>query len=221
MDFLQIILCTTAAYLIGSIPVSILISKFFYGIDIRDHGNGMATHDNLEHVIGMKPGMVARILDIAKGLIAARVVLFAHKHYGIFESEETILLIMTFGLAAVLGHVYPIFAGYRGGKGYHCMLGVLLAVDPVASSISVAISLLIFFLSKYPHLGYVAGAFVLPFFFWMTRNHRGDMTVPMLIFGSLLFFTLLFTYRENLVGILMGTEAKTKRFWLRLPRNLT
>lgn len=218
MDFLQIILCTTAAYLIGSIPTNILISKFFYGIDIRDHGNGLATHDNMEKVIGMTPGMIGRILDIAKGLIAARVVFFAHNHYGIFEGVETTLLIMTFGMAAVLGHVFPVFAGYRGGKGYHCMLGVLLAVYPLASSISVGITLLIFILSKYPNLGYVAGAFVLPFFFWITRNHHGDMIIPMLIFSSILFFTLLFTYRENLAGILMGTEAKAKRFWIRLPR---
>ncbi len=219
MDLLLIILCTTAAYLIGSVPTSILIGKFFYGIDIRDHGSGSATHDNLERVVGRNPGMIARLVDVAKGLIAARLVFFAHNQYGIFEDFETSLLIMTFGLAAVLGHVFPIFAGYRGGKGYHCMLGVVLALYPLASSISVGITLLIFVLSKYPHLGYVAGAFVLPFFFWFTRNRHGDMAIPMLIFGSLLFFAMLFTYRENLVGILMGTETKTKKFWLRLPGN--
>ncbi len=217
MDFLQIILCTTAAYLIGSIPTSILISKLFYGIDIRDHGSGSATHGNMEQVIGMKPGMIARIVDIAKGFLAARLVYFAHNQYGIFLDLETTILIMTFGLAAVMGHIFPVFAGYRGGKGYHCMLGVLLAVYPLASSISVVITLLIFVLSKYPNLGYVAGALVLPFFFWATRNHHGDLIIPMLIFGSLLSFVMLMTYRENLMGILMGTEIKTKKFWFKLP----
>ena len=117
MDFLQIILCTTAAYLIGSVPTSLLISKFFYGINLREHGNGIPTHGNMERVIGLRPGLLARIIDIAKGLIAARLVFFVNHHYGIFADLETTILIMTFGLAALMGHIFPVYVGFKGGKG--------------------------------------------------------------------------------------------------------
>jgi len=208
MDFLQIFLCTLGAYLLGSIPSAIWIGKLFYGIDIREHGNGTATHNNMLQVIGSAPSIAARILDILKGLLAAKVALMVHNQYGIFASYEYPVLTLSFGLAAIMGHIFPIFAGFRGGKGYHCSLGVFLAFNPLAAAISVGIALLIYLFSHYPNLGHIAGGFALPIFVFCTRHLYGDMLIPVVVFSIVLFLLLFISHRDLMLNFLHGNEVK-------------
>lgn len=208
MDYIQILLCTLAAYLIGSIPTSVWIGKVIYGIDIRDHGKGNASHINVQNILGRRSGIVVRSIDILKGVIAAKLAFFVHNQYGIFSDLEYPILMMTFGLAAILGHIFPIFAGFRGGKGFHVSLGVLAAINPIATAIFASIALLIFLVSRYPDLGYVAGGIAVPVFFIATAKLYGYLFVPTLIFALLISMMLFATHRQELAGILHGTEAK-------------
>lgn len=212
MEFLQILLCTVTAYLLGSIPSTIWISKFFYGINLREHGDGTATHNNMLAVVGAIPSLAARALDIAKGLAAARLALFFHHRYGFFGYDEFPVLTLAFGLAAVLGHIFPILANFQGGKGYHCSLGVFLAFSPLGAGISVALALLMYRLFRYPNLSHVVGALALPVVLIIMRHAYADMLVPVTVFSLSLFLMLSMTHRELVLKLIRGEQ------WVDLSR---
>lgn len=199
MEFLLILISTISAYFLGSIPTSIWLSKFYYGIDIREHGSGSASHLNVRRVLGKKSAYLVRLIDLVKGFLAANLAYFFHNQYGIFSDFELPILMMCFGLAAVIGHIFPAFAGFRGGKGFHTSIGVLIAINPMASLVLVFISLLIVATFKYTNLGYVAGAFSLPIFVVLTRPGFEEFYyLPTLVFSLFLCAMLLLTHRNNL-----------------------
>ncbi|GAB4418338.1 MAG: glycerol-3-phosphate 1-O-acyltransferase PlsY [Bacteroidia bacterium] len=202
MDYLEILFYTLVAYVIGSIPTSIWLGRFRYGIDIREHGYGNASHTNVHHVLGPRAGLFVQAFDVLKGFVAARLALYVHHTYGIFTEMEYPLLMLSFGLAATLGHILPVFAGFRGGKGYHVVLGVLVAVHPIATLIFTACSLLIYLIFRYPHLAYVAGALALSVAtLWQGNRLFGDLRLPMLVFGMSTSLMLFFTHREEIRGL--------------------
>ena len=207
MDFLRLLLCTLSAYLIGSFPTSIWISKLFYGIDIREHGSGSASHMNVSRIIGPRISLLVRILDLSKGFLAANLAYFVHNQYGIFSEYELPILMMTLGLAAILGHIFPIFEGFRGGKGIHVSLGVLIAIQPLASALFALCALLIYLISRYPNLGYVIGALSIPVYVLLTGAKYGEMKLPMIIFSLFLFGILLFSHWKNIREILAQEPA--------------
>ncbi|MEM7367215.1 MAG: glycerol-3-phosphate acyltransferase [Bacteroidota bacterium] len=215
MDYLEILFCTIIAYLIGSFPSSILLSKLIYGIDIREHGRGNASHVNVHQILGVRPGILVQGIDILKGVIAARVALFVHNQYGFFSEFEYPILMMTFGLAALLGHIFPIFAGYRGGKGYHVTLGILIAIHPLATTVFVLFTIGIFLISRYQHLAYVAGAVALSLYVLINGQAFGEYILPMQIFTICFSLMLLVTHRRELRGIFQGTEHRTHLNFLR------
>lgn len=203
MDYLQILYCTLLAYLIGSIPTSIWLSKLYYGIDIREHGSGTASHLNVSRVLGKKSAYLVRFIDIAKGFAAANLAYFFHNQYGIFSDFELPILMMCFGLAAIVGHIFPIFAGLRGGKGFHASIGVLIAINPLASIILVLITALIVGMFRYPNLGYVAGAISLPVFVLLSKPGMEEFYyLPTLVFSFFFSGMLMLTHRHNLLRIL-------------------
>ncbi|MEO0473015.1 MAG: glycerol-3-phosphate acyltransferase [Bacteroidota bacterium] len=112
-----------------------------------------------------------------------------------------------------MGHIFPVFAGFRGGKGVHVSLGVLLAVQPVATIAIATLTLIIFLVSRYPVLGYLVGALTLPIFVLATPSLQGDMRLPMLMFSILIFGMLLYSHRENLQLILQGREHRVPLHW--------
>lgn len=202
MDYFEIIIFTGLAYLIGSIPVAVWLSKFRYGIDIRDHGNGEATHTNVYGILGPKAGVLVQVADLIKGFLAANLAFFVYSRYGWFSDTEYPLLMMSFGLAAVMGHIFPVFAGFRGGKGFHVSIGVLLAVNPLATAVFIGIALLIYMLSRYSQVGYLVGAVTLPIFVLIYgTNIYGDMMIPMLVFAFGIGLMLFLTYRPNVLRI--------------------
>lgn len=202
MDYLEIIIFTVLAYLMGSIPTAVWLGKFRYGIDIREHGNGEATHTNVYRILGPKAGLVVQCIDVTKGFLAASLAVFVHTRYGWFSDIEYPLLMMSFGLAAVMGHIYPVLAGFRGGKGFHVSLGVLLAVNPLATAVLLGMAALIYLISRYPQLGYLVGAIALPVFVLLYGGHfYGDMMIPMLVFTFGLGLMLFLTYRPSVLEI--------------------
>ena len=208
MDYLEILLFTIAAYLIGAFPSSIILSKWVYGIDIRDHGAGNASHSNVHQIMGMRPGLVVQILDTLKGLLAASLALMIHTKYGIFSEWEYPVLMMSFGLAALIGHIFPVFAGFRGGKGYHVTVGVLLAINPLATVVVLAFSLLVLLIFRYPTLAYASGGLGLLVFALTFGKQSGWLQLPMLIFSSSACLMLILTYRQEIRGVLEGSENR-------------
>lgn len=214
MDFFEVLLCTILAYLIGGIPTAIWLGKIRYGIDIREHGSGSASHLNVQRIMGPRASYMVRALDVLKGFAAANLAFFIQSKYGLFSEHLAFPIVeMSLGLAAVMGHIFPVFAGFRGGKGVHVSLGVLLAVQPVATLAIGALTLIIFLLSRYPVLGYLVGALTLPIFVLATPGLQGDLRLPMLTFSVLIFGLLLYSHRENLHLILMGQEQRVPIHW--------
>src|SRR5574343_847420 len=120
-------LSCSIAYLLGSIPSSVWIGKAFFGIDVREHGSGNAGATNTLRVLGKPAGFTVLFLDFLKGFVAASLVFWP----GLMLNSHLMEYKMLFGALAVLGHIYPVFAGFRGGKGIATVIGVVGGMDPI------------------------------------------------------------------------------------------
>lgn len=203
------------SYLVGSIPTSIIISKAVRGIDIRNYGSGNAGGTNVMRVLGWKHGVLVIILDALKGVIA--VVLIARLHYGVlpFQNvspfDDFTLVQIIAGISAVVGHIWTVFAGFRGGKGIATALGMLLMIITVDMLIAVGIFLIVVSISRYVSLGSIVSAMAVPLSMIFRENvlhthiEGYNTLLPFVIGVSLL---VIFTHRKNLVRLLNGTENK-------------
>lgn len=182
------------AYLIGSTPSGLIVGKVGYGIDIREHGSGNLGGTNTFRTLGIKAGMIVTIADILKGTLGASLPFW-------FGSELDPLLA---GIAAVIGHMFPVFAGFRGGKAVATSAGVLLFNSPILFIILLSSFFLTLYLSKYVSLAsMVAGIFGLIYciFIW---------NVPLLIVVAVLEAFVVYRHRANIKRIVNRTEPKIK-----------
>lgn len=203
------------SYLIGSIPTSIIISKATKGIDIREHGSGNAGGTNVMRVLGWKHGLLVILLDALKGVLA--VIVVARLHYGSipFENatpfDDFTLVQIIAGISAVIGHIWTVFAGFKGGKGIATALGMLLMIVTVDILIAIGVFILVVTLSRYVSLGSLAGAIAVPLTLIVRENvfnadiQNYSTVLPFLIFVSLL---VIFTHRKNVIRLLNGSESK-------------
>lgn len=203
------------SYLIGSIPTSIIVSKAVKGIDIREHGSGNAGGTNVMRVLGWKHGLFVILLDAFKGVLA--VVIVARLHYGnmpfqnITPFDDFTLVQIIAGISAVIGHVWTIFAGFKGGKGIATALGMLLMIITIDMLIAVGVFIIVVTISRYVSLGSLLGAISVPLSLIVRENifHvdiPGYHTIlPFIIAVSLL---VIYTHRKNVVRILNGSESK-------------
>lgn len=203
------------SYLIGSIPNSIIISKAVKGIDIRDHGSGNAGGTNVMRVLGWKFGVLVILLDALKGVVA--VVLVARLHYGSvpFQNptpfDDFTLVQIIAGLAAVIGHIWTIFAGFRGGKGIATALGMLLMIVTIDMLVAIGVFVVVVAVSRYVSLGSIIGAMAVPLTLIFRENvlhvdiPSYNTLLPFVIAVSML---VLYTHRKNVVRILNGSESK-------------
>lgn len=203
------------SYLVGSIPTSIIISKLTKGIDIREHGSGNAGGTNVMRVLGWKQGLLVIILDALKGAFA--VVVIARLHYGglpfqnVSPFDDFTLVQIIAGIAAVIGHIWTVFAGFRGGKGIATALGMLIMIVTVDMLVAVGIFILVVSISRYVSLGSILAAISVPLTLVVRENILHDhiqsysTLLPFLIAVSLL---VVFTHRKNVVRLLNGTESK-------------
>ncbi len=186
-----------AAYLLGSIPFALVVGKVGYGVDIREHGSGNLGGTNTFRVLGVKAGLMVTSGDILKGTLAASLpVLF-------FVDVHPLLA----GLFAVLGHTYPIFAGFRGGKAVATSAGVLLFYSPLLFLTLLAVFFLVLYISKYVSLSsMLAGVYAVIYTIFFTDD------VPLMIAVSLLTAFIFYRHRANIKRIINKTEPKVK--WL-------
>ena len=203
------------SYLVGSIPTSIIISKLTRGIDIREHGSGNAGGTNVMRVLGWKKGLLVIILDALKGAFA--VVVIARLHYGglpfqnVSPFDDFTLVQIIAGIAAVIGHIWTVFAGFRGGKGIATALGMLIMIITVDMLVAVGIFIIVVTVSRYVSLGSILAALSIPLTLIFRENILHDhiqsygTILPFVVAVSLL---VVFTHRKNVMRLVNGTESK-------------
>lgn len=213
-----IVLIAILSYLLGSIPTALIISKLFFKMDIREQGSGNMGSTNTFRVLGMKWGIVVQVVDILKGYLAVTLIASTLGAGIIIPNatsfEDLTLLKILAGLSAIIGHIYPVFAGFRGGKGINTAAGMMLGLVPTEVAIAAALFILALLASGYVSLGSIVAAFTIPGSLLVRYNILGA-DIPgyhILIYFSLTIFVLvLFTHRANIQRIIKGTENKFQK----------
>ena len=203
------------SYLVGSVPTGIIVSKFAKGIDIRNHGSGSAGGTNVMRVLGWKHGFLVILLDTLKGALA--VVIVARLYFGplpfanVSPFDDFTLVQIIAGISAVIGHVWTVFARFRGGKGIATGLGMLLMLITVEMLIAVGVFILVVTISKYVSLGSLIATISIPVSLILRENvfhehiNGYNTILPFVIFLTIF---IIYTHRKNVVKIFNGTESK-------------
>jgi len=198
-EFLLIVL----AYLIGSIPSSVWVSKYFFGIDIRDYGSGNAGATNTFRTLGPNWGSFVMFADMLKGIIAVKLV-YLIPYYLDHDSQMTNLQI-GLGLAAVVGHIFPIWAEFRGGKGVATVFGMVLGIQPIVAVCCVGVFLLVLYLTRFVSLSSILASVAFPIFILVIFNEKEDLYR---IFAIAVALMVLITHQKNIGRLLQGNESK-------------
>ena len=194
------------SYLIGSIPTSIITGKFLKNIDIRDHGSGNAGGTNAFRVLGWKAGLFVTIIDILKGVFTVIYISQLTLSQVIFPLE---VIQIAAGFSAIIGHIWTIFAGFRGGKGVATAAGMMIGLYPLAMLISFSIFALVLAISRYVSLSSMLGAISIPIILKLLNSLEYIQLSDLLFYFSCLIAVLIvITHRKNIVKIINGTENK-------------
>lgn len=200
-------LAALPAYFLGSIPTAVWIGRMKYGLDIREHGSKNAGATNTFRVLGKKAGKVVLGIDVLKGMIAVLLPYFI-LDYGFTDPQLTkVQLVASF--LAVLGHVFPVFASFKGGKGVATSLGVVIGLQPLAAAICLVVFLLVFMISHYVSLGSILAALTFALLLWFAFPVH---TFALPVFGSILSAVVIVAHRKNIGRILHGNESKMNLF---------
>jgi glycerol-3-phosphate acyltransferase PlsY len=205
MQILLFILLGVIAYLLGSIPTAVLYGKYFFNIDIREHGSKNAGATNTFRVLGKKAGAIVFSIDVIKGFLATSLasLLFMYDRIWDYELAEFKII---YGLLAVLGHLYPIFANFNGGKGVATSLGVGLCMFPEVALICLGIFAVILIATHYVSLGSIISTLAFPLLMF-TNTFRPDDYL-LIVFGFAAFLLVVYTHRKNIVRLINGQENK-------------
>lgn len=192
------------AYLVGSVPSAIWVSKWFFGVDVRDYGSKNAGATNTFRVIGKRAGFPVLFFDILKGWAAVKGFSYLFSAYEP-GSNQYVNLQLAIGMTAVFGHVFPIYARFKGGKGVATLLGIILAINLPAASASFGIFLLTYLLSQYVSLGAIMAAFFFPF---ITIFVFKAQSPSLIYFSIVLSIMVILTHRKNIERLLKREENK-------------
>ncbi|MCX6241161.1 MAG: glycerol-3-phosphate 1-O-acyltransferase PlsY [Bacteroidetes bacterium] len=198
-----IIIQILLAYFIGSIPSAVWVGKALYGIDIRQHGSGNAGATNVIRVLGYKAGIPVLLFDVFKGWLAVFMISF-FPHEGMTQ-YQIIWVEIGAAVAAAMGHVFPVLAGFRGGKGVGTMAGVGIALYPLPLLIVLGIFIAILVITRYVSLSSCIAASAFPFIVvFISREHHPGL----IILSVFVAVFVLFTHRSNIMRLLKGQENK-------------
>ena len=200
------ILVILVAYLLGSISFSVIISKKMAGFDVRKKGSGNAGATNVLRSVGKKAAVLTLLCDCLKGVVA---VLFAVVVGKIASNSDKALLVQLAGIAVVVGHTFPIFFGFKGGKGVATSLGVLLVTNWQIGLICLVFALVLMALTKMVSMGSVGAAILFPVLvLFIKTNFIVTEGSGYLIYSIILAALVAFNHRSNIKRILNGTENK-------------
>jgi acyl phosphate:glycerol-3-phosphate acyltransferase len=197
------LLLIVLAYLIGSIPTSVWVSQYFFDIDIRDYGSGNAGATNTYRVLGPKWGTLVMVVDMLKGIAAVKLALLLPY----YADSDTLLLNLQIGLglAAVAGHIFPIWADFRGGKGVATLFGLVLGISPWTALCCVGVFLLVLYLTRFVSLSSILASVAFPVFILLIFNVDNH---TYRIFAIAVALMVLLTHQKNIGRLLKGDESK-------------
>ena len=191
------------AYLIGSIPSAVWVSRHFFDIDIREYGSGNMGATNTFRVLGPKYGTIVMAGDMLKGILA--VALYNLLPYYLTNELDRTNLMVGLGMAAVAGHIYPIWAQFRGGKGVATLFGMLLAIQPIVAVSCVGVFLLVLFLTRYVSLSSILAGVALPICVLWIYNEK---EVFYRVFAVAVAALIVLTHQKNISRLLKGNESR-------------
>ncbi|MDB5013270.1 MAG: acyl-phosphate glycerol-3-phosphate acyltransferase [Daejeonella sp.] len=199
-----------AAYLFGSIPTAVWIGQAFYGVDVREYGSGNAGATNTFRVLGKKAGIAVMVLDIFKGWTATNLAyLIGLSVTGPQNSVQFVNYQLALGIIAVMGHLFPVFAGFRGGKGIATLFGMILAVQSEAALLCVLVFVIVLLISKYVSLSSILAGFTFPLSIIFVF-HSPIRSV--ILYGMSICILILVTHQKNIERLLKGKESKVNLF---------
>jgi glycerol-3-phosphate acyltransferase PlsY len=194
------------AYFIGSIPTAVWVSKQVYGIDIREHGSGNAGATNTFRILGPKAGTSVMIIDMLKGFLAVKLSICSNYTW---TSEPFVNLQIFLGLAAVLGHIFPIWADFRGGKGIATLFGMIVSIQPLAALSLVAVFMFMLLLTRYVSLSSISASIAFPLvILYIFREPE----ISYRIFAIATACLVVLTHHKNINRLLKGSESKVPMF---------
>lgn len=199
-----------AAYLFGSIPAAVWIGQAFFGIDVREYGSGNAGATNVFRVLGKKAGIAVMTIDIFKGWTATNLaVIIGLSVTGPQNSVQFVNYQLALGVVAVMGHLFPIFAGFRGGKGIATLFGMILAIHFEAAMLCVLVFVLFLLIFKYVSVGSIAAGFTFPLsvIFIFQSPIRS-----VVLYGMCICVLILVTHQRNIERLIRGKESKVNLF---------
>lgn len=205
----SIVIILLVAYMIGSIPTSVWVGKIFFKVDVREHGSRNAGATNAIRVFGWKAGLPVFLFDVFKGWLAVMLSEFFLSNQ--LNNDQLVFLKIGLAAAVVLGHVFPMFAGFRGGKGVATLLGVGMAIYPLTVWVVLLIFVVILLITGYVSLGSLTGAILFPFIDIFIFKQDNIWLIGLSVLVAL-FIPV--THRNNIKRLLKGTESKfrpTKR----------
>ncbi len=186
----------------GSVPTAVWLGKAFYKIDVREFGSGNAGATNTFRVLGKKAGIPVLLLDIFKGYLA---VLLSNLTVYAYSGPEMVSLKICLGTAAVFGHIFPILAGFRGGKGVATLVGVALCISPLACSLVLLVFLAVLLTTRYVSLSSIIGGISFPFILNLGLHNTN---LGLIIFSTLVAVLLVVTHKHNIVRLFKRQESR-------------
>src|SRR5256885_5493555 len=197
------LLIIVLAYLIGSIPTSVWVSKYFFDFDIRDYGSGNAGATNTYRVLGPKWGTLVMIVDMIKAIVAVKLAFLLP--YSFSSDLYLVNMQLGLGLAAVLGHIFPIWADFRGGKGVATLFGMVLGIQPNVALCCVGVFVLVLYITRWVSLSSILASIAFPVFILVIFNEPEKLYRVFAITVALL---VLLTHQKNISRLLKGSESK-------------
>lgn len=206
------------SYLVGSIPTSIIVGRLVRGIDIRQHGSGNAGGTNVIRVLGWKAGVFVILMDMAKGLVAtlliSRLMFGALPFPNLTPFDDYTVVQIIAGSCAILGHIWTLFAGFRGGKGIATAGGMLIGIAPVEVAVSFGVFAIVFLVTHYVSLGSLSAAVAFPLTMFFRENVFLE-EIPgyntLIYFSIAIALLIIYTHRTNIKRLLAGTENRISR----------
>ena len=197
------VLLILLAYLIGSIPTAVWISRYFFDIDIRDYGSGNAGATNTYRTLGSKWGTIVMVIDMFKAIVAVKLAFLLP-----YASESDIYLVnmqLGLGLAAVVGHIFPIWAEFRGGKGVATLFGMVLGIQPNVALCCVGVFILVLYLTRWVSLSSILASVAFPVFILVIFNEPEKLYR---VFAITVAMLVLLTHQKNIGRLIKGSENK-------------
>ena len=203
-----IIAAILLAYLLGSVPTAVWVGRWFYGADVRNFGSGNAGATTTFRVLGRSAGIIVMLVDVLKGTAAAA---FANvlQDAGVIAPGSLTLWQIVLGITAIAGHIFPVFAQFRGGKGVATMVGMIFTVQLEIALICIGIFFVVLVATHYVSLGSIIASLAFPFLLMLPHFEAGTIDLPTQLLSFGLFAIVVVTHTKNIKRLLAGNESKS------------